>query len=108
MNCASSNGRRVVDVNLNGVFLCAQQAFRLMKAQSRRAGGSSTTGRSRPSRRGSYSAPYTATKHAIAGLTKSLSLDGRAHNIAVSQIDIGNAATRADGAMAEGSLQADG
>ena len=79
------------------------------EATSRRgAGGSSTTARSRPRRRARCSAPYTATKHAITGLTKSTSLDGRAYDIACGQIDIGNAGTDMTGAMAEGVLQADG
>ena len=83
----------VVNVNLTGAFLCAQQAIRLMKSQTPRGGriinnGSISAHAPRPN-----SAPYTATKHAITGLTKSISLDGRKHDIACSQIDIGNAAT---------------
>jgi len=85
--------KTVVDINLTGVFLCTQQAFRLMKSQTPRGGriinnGSISAHAPRP-----FSAPYTATKHAITGLTKSTSLDGRAHDIACSQIDIGNAAS---------------
>src|SRR4029079_18992514 len=85
--------RSVVDVNLTGAFLCAREAFRLMKAQTPRGGriinnGSISAYVPRP-----YSAPYTATKHGITGLTKSISLDGRPFDIACSQIDIGNAAT---------------
>ncbi len=85
--------KRVVDVNLTGVFLCTQEAFRLMKNQTPRGGriinnGSISAHAPRPN-----SAPYTATKHAITGLTKSTALDGRAYNIACGQIDIGNAAT---------------
>jgi NAD(P)-dependent dehydrogenase (short-subunit alcohol dehydrogenase family) len=99
---------RVVDINLTGAFLCAQAAFRQMKAQSPTGGriinnGSISATSPRPS-----SAPYTATKHAITGLTKSLSLDGRAYNVACSQIDIGNAETELTAAMAKGVRQADG
>jgi NAD(P)-dependent dehydrogenase (short-subunit alcohol dehydrogenase family) len=98
----------VVDVNLNGMFYCAREAFRRMKAQTPQGGriinnGSISADRPRP-----RSAPYTATKHAVTGLTKSLSLDGRAHDIACSQIDIGNAATDMTQKMAEGVPQADG
>jgi NAD(P)-dependent dehydrogenase (short-subunit alcohol dehydrogenase family) len=100
--------KRVVDVNLTGAFLCAQEAIRIMKAQSPKGGriinnGSISATTPRP-----LSAPYTATKHAITGLTKSISLDGRAHNIACSQIDIGNAATDFTAKMATGILQANG
>ena len=85
--------RQVVDVNLNGMFYCLQAAFRTMKAQDPAGGriinnGSISAQVPRPN-----SAPYTATKHAITGLTKSAALDGRGHRIAVGQIDIGNAAT---------------
>ena len=85
--------RRVVDTNLNGAFWCTQQAFRMMKAQDPQGGriinnGSISATAPRPN-----SAPYTATKHAMTGLTKSTSLDGRAFSIACGQIDIGNAAT---------------
>ena len=98
----------VVNVNLTGAFLCAQQAFRLMKEQSPRGGriinnGSISAHSPRPN-----SAPYTATKHAITGLTKSLSLDGRKYDIACGQIDIGNAATEMTEPMTTGTLQADG
>jgi NAD(P)-dependent dehydrogenase (short-subunit alcohol dehydrogenase family) len=98
----------VVDVNLNGAFLCAQAAMRMMKAQDPKGGriinnGSISSYVPRPN-----AAPYTATKHAIAGLTKSIALDGRPHNIACSQIDIGNAATELSAPMARGVLQADG
>ena len=98
----------VVDINLTGAFLCTQQAFRLMKAQTPRGGriinnGSISAHAPRP-----FSAPYTATKHAITGLTKATSLDGRAHDIACGQIDIGNAATEMTERMAAGILQADG
>jgi NAD(P)-dependent dehydrogenase (short-subunit alcohol dehydrogenase family) len=98
----------VVNVNLTGAFLCAQEAFRLMKEQSPRGGriinnGSISAHAPRPN-----SAPYTATKHAITGLTKSLSLDGRKYDIACSQIDIGNAATEMSVPMASGVLQANG
>jgi NAD(P)-dependent dehydrogenase (short-subunit alcohol dehydrogenase family) len=100
--------KAVVDVNLNGAFLCAQAAIRIMKAQEPQGGriinnGSISAYVPRPN-----AAPYTATKHAIAGLTKSIALDGRAHNIACSQIDIGNAATELSDPMAKGVLQADG
>jgi NAD(P)-dependent dehydrogenase (short-subunit alcohol dehydrogenase family) len=100
--------RQVVDVNLTGTFLCIQQAFRLMKAQRPRGGriinnGSISAYSPRPD-----SAPYTATKHAILGLTKAASLDGRKYNIACGQIDIGNAATPMTRAMKKGVAQADG
>jgi NAD(P)-dependent dehydrogenase (short-subunit alcohol dehydrogenase family) len=98
----------VVDVNLTGAFLCAQQAIRIMKAQTPRGGriinnGSISAHSPRPN-----SAPYTATKHAITGLTKSIALDGRRYDIACSQIDIGNAATEMTARMANGVPQADG
>ena len=98
----------VVDVNLTGSFLCAREAFRVMKAQDPQGGriinnGSISAHAPRPD-----SAPYTATKHAITGLTKTLSLDGRKHNIAVGQIDIGNAMTEMAARMAEGVKQANG
>jgi NAD(P)-dependent dehydrogenase (short-subunit alcohol dehydrogenase family) len=100
--------RAVVDVNLTGSFLCAQQAMRLMKAQIPQGGriinnGSISATAPRPN-----SAPYTATKHAITGLTKSISLDGRAFHIACGQIDIGNAATDMTTNMAKGVLQPNG
>ena len=100
--------RRVVDTNLTGVFLCTQHAFKLMKAQDPKGGriinnGSISSHVPRP-----QSAPYTATKHAITGLTKSTSLDGRAHDIVCGQIDIGNAATELTGRMAAGVPQANG
>ncbi|MBC7167783.1 SDR family oxidoreductase [Phenylobacterium sp.] len=100
--------RRVVEVNLTGAFLCTQAAFRLMKDQDPRGGriinnGSISAHSPRP-----RSAAYTASKHAITGLTKSTSLDGRAYDIACGQIDIGNAATEMTAAMAGGVPQADG
>jgi len=100
--------RRVVDTNLTGAFLCTQGAFRLMKRQTPRGGriinnGSISAHAPRPN-----SAPYTATKHAITGLTRSTSLDGRAYDIACGQIDIGNAATPLTARMAQGVPQADG
>jgi NAD(P)-dependent dehydrogenase (short-subunit alcohol dehydrogenase family) len=100
--------RRVIDVNLTGAFLCAREAVRMMKAQSPKGGriinnGSISAQVPRP-----LSAPYTASKHAITGLTKSIALDGRADSIACSQIDIGNAATDFTAKMAAGILQADG
>ena len=98
----------VVAVNLTGAFLCAQQAIRVMKAQKPQGGriinnGSVSAHAPRP-----HSAPYTATKHAITGLTKSISLDGRKYNIACSQIDIGNAGTKMTETMAKGAAQANG
>jgi NAD(P)-dependent dehydrogenase (short-subunit alcohol dehydrogenase family) len=98
----------VVDVNLTGAFLCTQEAFKLMKAQDPRGGriinnGSISAHVPRP-----HSAPYTATKHAITGLTKSTALDGRKYDIACGQIDIGNAATPMTARMSEGVPQADG
>jgi NAD(P)-dependent dehydrogenase (short-subunit alcohol dehydrogenase family) len=98
----------VVNVNLTGAFLCAQEAMRLMKAQKPGGGriinnGSISADRPRP-----HSAPYTATKHAITGLTKSTSLDGRKHDIACGQIDIGNAVTEMTERMKAGVPQANG
>ena len=100
--------KAVVDVNLTGVFLCTQEAFRLMKAQSPRGGrivnnGSISAHAPRPN-----SSPYTATKHAVTGLTRAASLDGRAHDIAVGQIDIGNALTEMAMKMTQGIVQANG
>ena len=100
--------RTVVDVNLTGAFLCAQGAIALMKRQTPRGGriinnGSISAHTPRP-----FSAPYTATKHAITGLTKSIALDGRAHDIACGQIDIGNALTDMAYKMTQGITQADG
>ena len=100
--------KAVVDTNLGGPFLCAQEAMRMMKAQTPQGGriinnGSISAHAPRP-----MSAPYTATKHAITGLTKSIALDGRAFNIACGQIDIGNAATEMTDRMAAGIIQADG
>jgi NAD(P)-dependent dehydrogenase (short-subunit alcohol dehydrogenase family) len=98
----------VVNVNLNGMFLCAQGAYRLMKEQSPRGGriinnGSISATTPRPN-----SASYTATKHAVTGLTKSIALDGRKYDIACGQIDIGNAATEMTARMPSGAAQADG
>jgi NAD(P)-dependent dehydrogenase (short-subunit alcohol dehydrogenase family) len=98
----------VVDANLHGSFLCARQAVRVMKRQQPQGGriinnGSISAHAPRPN-----TAPYTATKHAITGLTKSLSLDGRPFNIACGQIDIGNAATEMTERMTKGVAQADG
>ena len=100
--------KAVVDTNLNGAFLCTQEAIRIMKAQTPRGGriinnGSISAHTPRP-----HSAAYTATKHAMTGLTKSTSLDGRAHDIACGQIDIGNAATDLTARMPMGVLQANG
>jgi NAD(P)-dependent dehydrogenase (short-subunit alcohol dehydrogenase family) len=99
---------QVVNVNLTGAFLCAQEAIRLMKAQQPRGGriinnGSISAHAPRPN-----SAPYTATKHAVTGLTKCISLDGRAYDITCSQIDIGNAATELTAGMSVGALQPNG
>ena len=100
--------KAVVDINLTGAFLCTQEAIRIMKDQSPRGGriinnGSISAHAPRPN-----SAPYTATKHAITGLTRSTSLDGRKHDIACSQIDIGNAGTEMAAKMASGVPQANG
>jgi len=100
--------KAVVDANLTGVFLCIQNAFRVMKAQDPRGGriinnGSVSAYAPRP-----HSAPYTATKHGVLGLTKTASLDGRKYDIAVGQIDIGNAATDMTERMKGGVMQANG
>lgn len=100
--------KKMVDTNLTGPFLCTQEAFRIMKDQDPRGGriinnGSVSSEAPRP-----FSAPYTATKHAITGLTRSTSLDGRAYDIACGQIDIGNADTEMAQRMKTGVLQADG
>ena len=100
--------KNVVDINLTGVFLCIQEAFKVMKSQDPRGGriinnGSISAHAPRPN-----SAPYTATKHTVTGLTKSASLDGRKYDIACGQIDIGNAATEMAARMATGVPQANG
>ena len=100
--------KEVVDVNLNGMFLCAQAAFRQMKDQTPRGGriinnGSISAHAPRPD-----SAPYTAIKHAVSGLTKSIALDGRKYDIACGQIDVGNAMTGLASRMAKGVKQANG
>ena len=100
--------KQVVDINLTGTFLCLQQAFRVMKAQTPRGGriinnGSISATTPRPN-----SIAYTATKHGVTGLTKAASLDGRKHDIAVGQIDIGNAGTEMAQRMASGIMQAHG
>ncbi len=100
--------KAVVDANFTGTFLCMQQAFRIMKAQSPRGGrivnnGSISADTPRP-----MSAPYTSTKHAVTGLTKSAALDGRGFDIAVGQINIGNAATEMTARMRSGVRQAHG
>ena len=100
--------RRVVDVNLTGAFLCAQHAIRMMKNQDPKGGrivnnGSISAHVPRP-----HSAPYTSTKHAMTGLTRSIALDGREHDIVCGQIDIGNALTRMTARMGEGMPQPDG
>ena len=100
--------QRVVDVNLTGAFLCAQHAIRMMKNQDPKGGrivnnGSISAHVPRP-----HSAPYTSTKHAMTGLTRSIALDGREHDIVCGQIDIGNALTRMTARMGEGMPQPDG
>jgi NAD(P)-dependent dehydrogenase (short-subunit alcohol dehydrogenase family) len=100
--------KAVVDVNLSGMFLCSQEAIRIMKSQDPKGGriinnGSISAHAPRP-----YSAPYTATKHAVTGLTKCISLDNRKHDIACGQIDIGNAATEMTERMKNGVPQANG
>ena len=100
--------KTVVDINLTGAFVCTQEAFKIMKAQDPMGGriinnGSISATTPRPN-----SAPYTSTKHAMTGLTKSTSLDGRKYNIACGQIDIGNAATEMTQRMQGGALQAHG
>ena len=100
--------QKVISVNLTGAFLCAQEAIKVMKAQTPRGGriinnGSISAHTPRPN-----SAPYTASKHAMTGLTKCISLDGRKHDIACGQIDIGNAVTEMTDRMAQGVPQADG
>ena len=100
--------KKVVDTNLTGLFLCTQEAFRMMKDQTPRGGrivnnGSISAHAPRPN-----SAPYTATKHAVTGLTKSTALDGRKYDIACGQIDIGNALTEMAARMASGVPQANG
>ncbi len=100
--------KQVVDINLTAMFLCSQEAIRIMKEQSPKGGriinnGSISAHAPRP-----YSAPYTATKHAVTGLTKCISLDNRKHDIACSQIDIGNAATEMTERMTKGVPQPNG
>src|SRR5690606_30231001 len=100
--------QKVVSVNLTGVFLCAREAFRMMKAQEPRGGriinnGSISAHAPRP-----MQLAYVATKHAVTGITKSIALDGRAHDIACGQIDIGNATSQMTERMAAGVLQANG
>jgi NAD(P)-dependent dehydrogenase (short-subunit alcohol dehydrogenase family) len=100
--------RAVVDTNLTGPFLCTQHAFRLMKSQTPMGGRIINNGSISASVPRPHSAPYTATKHAITGLTRSTSLDGRRYDIACGQIDIGNAATELAAKMAKGVPQANG
>jgi NAD(P)-dependent dehydrogenase (short-subunit alcohol dehydrogenase family) len=100
--------KKVIDTNLTGAFLCTQEAFRVMKAQNPQGGriinnGSISAHAPRPN-----SAPYTASKHGMTGLTKATSLDGRKYNIACGQIDIGNAATEMTSRMGQGVPQANG
>jgi NADP-dependent 3-hydroxy acid dehydrogenase YdfG len=105
---AREDWRALVDTNLSGAFYCAQAAYRAMKAQDPRGGrivnnGSISAHVPRP-----HAAAYTATKHAITGLTRQIALEGRAHDIACGQIDVGNAATEMTAAMERGVIQADG
>jgi len=100
--------KKIVDTNLTGAFLCTQEAFKIMKSQTPRGGriinnGSISAHTPRP-----HSAPYTASKHGITGLTKAASLDGRPYDIACGQIDIGNAATELTERMTKGVMQANG
>lgn len=100
--------KSVVDTNMNGMFLCAQEAFRMMKDQNPRGGriinnGSISAHTPRPD-----SAPYTTTKHGVSGLTRTLSLDGRKYDIAACQVDVGNAMSELAARMAKGVKQADG
>ena len=108
MTSSVEQWKAVVDINLTGAFLCAREAYRMMKTQDPRGGriinnGSISAHAPRPN-----SVAYTATKHAITGLTKSLSLDGRRYDIACGQIDIGNAHTEMAAPMAKGVPQANG
>ena len=105
---AFSDWQRVVDINLNGCFLCSQQAIKIMKSQNPRGGrivnnGSVSAQVPRP-----LAAAYNATKHAILGLSKSISLEGRGYDICCTQLDIGNAATERTANLAVGALQPDG
>jgi NAD(P)-dependent dehydrogenase (short-subunit alcohol dehydrogenase family) len=100
--------KAIVDTNLTGPFLCTQQAVRIMKAQTPRGGRIINNGSISAHAPRTHSAAYTATKHAITGLTKSTSLDGRKHDIACGQIDIGNTATDMAARMANGVMQANG
>lgn len=100
--------RAAVDVNLTGVFLCTREAFGIMRRQDPMGGRIVNNGSISASTPRPFSAPYTATKHAITGLTKSTSLDGRRYNIACGQIDIGNAETPMTARMPQGVPQADG
>lgn len=107
-NVSLDDWSKVISVNVTGAFLCAREAFRRMAAQTPRGGriinnGSISAQVPRP-----HSTAYTVSKHAMTGLTRALSLEGRAHDIACGQIDIGNAATRMTAAIAAGSMQADG
>ncbi len=100
--------RVVVDTNLTGSFLCAQEAFRAMKAQSPQGGRIINNGSISASAPRPHALAYTASKHAITGLTKAISLEGRAFSIACGQIDIGNASTDLSASLGQGALQADG
>jgi NAD(P)-dependent dehydrogenase (short-subunit alcohol dehydrogenase family) len=99
--------RNVIDTNVTGVFLCAQAAFRLMKSQSPRGGRIINNGSIAATTPRPYAIAYTASKHAVSGITKSLALEGRAFDIACGQIDIGNAATDMTADRSAGTLQAD-
>ena len=100
--------KSVVDTNLTGMFLCAQEAFRMMKSQEPRGGRIINTGSLSAHAPRPDSAPYTATKHGVTGLTKSISLDGRKYDIACCQIDVGNALTEMSARIATGVKQANG
>ncbi|MEY2952512.1 MAG: hypothetical protein RLZZ401_599 [Pseudomonadota bacterium] len=100
--------KAVVDTNLTGMFLCLQQAFKVMKAQTPVGGRIINNGSIAATSPRPHSIPYAATKHGVSGLTKAASLEGRQHNIAVGQIDVGNAATPLASGFATGALQANG
>jgi NAD(P)-dependent dehydrogenase (short-subunit alcohol dehydrogenase family) len=99
--------RKVLDINVTGVFLCAQAAFRLMKAQNPRGGRIINNGSIAATTPRPHAIAYTASKHAVHGITKSLALEGRAYDIACGQIDIGNTATDMTSNRSVGTLQAD-
>jgi NAD(P)-dependent dehydrogenase (short-subunit alcohol dehydrogenase family) len=105
---SADDWRHVIDINLTGSFLCARAAFGRMRAQDPQGGRIINNGSISATTPRLYSSPYTASKHAITGLTKSLALDGRQFNIACGQIDIGNVSSDMTAAMSGGVLQADG